>query len=129
MLEVERSAAIFADAWTLYEDAIEQLDQGKLRNAAEKAWGATKRATDAFILARTGNEPRSSGQTMRRIRELRREDPAIADLSVRCGDRAHVLHGMCFYDGMCEPGDELERDIRETADYIRDAEGLAGEGN
>ena len=30
------------------------LAQGRIRNAAEKAWGATKRATDAVILARTG---------------------------------------------------------------------------
>ncbi len=129
MLEVERSAAIFADAWTLYEDAIEQLDQGKLRNAAEKAWGATKRATDAFILARTGDEPRTAGRTMRAFRAMRRDDPELESLLVRYGFRAHVLHGMCFYDGICEPEDETARNIRETADYIRDAEVLAGEGN
>jgi hypothetical protein len=53
MLETERVNAIFADARLLYDDALEQLESGKLRNAAEKAWGATKRATDALILART----------------------------------------------------------------------------
>ena len=40
--------AIFDDARTLHADALEMLDQGKVRNAAEKAWGATKRATDAW---------------------------------------------------------------------------------
>ena len=29
-----------ADAWALYRDALEMLEQGHLRNAAEKAWGA-----------------------------------------------------------------------------------------
>ena len=80
MLETERVNAIFADARLLYDDALEQLESGKLRNAAEKAWGATKRATDALILARTGREPHTSGQTMRGIRNLRREDPAIESL-------------------------------------------------
>ena len=76
MLETERAGAIFADAHVLYADALEELDRGKLRNAAEKAWGATKRATDALILARTGREPRSTGQTTRGIRALHRQDPA-----------------------------------------------------
>ena len=41
------------------------LDQGRIRNAAEKAWGATKRSTDAMVLARTGQEPQSAGQARR----------------------------------------------------------------
>ena len=36
------------------------------------------------------------------------------------------LHGDCFYCGLCEPLDDTERRIRETADYIQDAEQLAG---
>ncbi len=129
MLEVERATAIFADAWTLYDDAIEQLELGKLRNAAEKAWGATKRATDALILARTGQEPRTSGQTMRSIRALRRANPALEPLRARYGYRQSFLHGACFYDGICEPEEDLIADIRETADYIRDAEALAVYGS
>ncbi len=45
MLEPARTAALFADARLLYDEAIELLDLGKLRIAAEAAWGATKRAT------------------------------------------------------------------------------------
>jgi hypothetical protein len=125
VLETEQVTIIFADAWVLHADALEELDRGKLRNAAEKAWGATKRATDALVLARTGNEPRSAGRTTRSIRALAVEDSAFRGLAVRYGDRAHILHGMCFYDGMCEPEEAVARDIRETAGYIRDAEGLA----
>ena len=128
MLEPERVGVLFADARVLYADALEQLERGKLRNAAEKAWGATKRATDAMLLARTGREPRSAGQTTRGLRILLRDNPQIdRELEGRYSIRANVLHGMCFYDGNCEPEDVTERDIRETSDYIRDVERLAGE--
>ena len=36
-----RADEIFLDAESLLVDSLEQLDAGKLRNAAEKAWGAT----------------------------------------------------------------------------------------
>ena len=47
-----RIEEIFQDARELQADALEMLAQGRIRNAAEKAWGATKRAADALILAR-----------------------------------------------------------------------------
>jgi hypothetical protein len=46
-------------------------------------------------------------------------------LEGRYNTRANLLHGACFYDGICEPEEELAEDIRETSDYIRDSEGLA----
>ena len=52
-----RIEEIFADARELQADALEMLALGKVRNAAEKDWGATKRASDALVLARTGEEP------------------------------------------------------------------------
>ena len=45
MVAADRVNFLFADARSLYDDAIEMLDQGNIRNAAEKVWGATKRAT------------------------------------------------------------------------------------
>ena len=79
MVASARVGEIFADARVLYLDALEMLEQGRLRNASEKAWGATKRSTDALILARTEQEPRSAGQTRRSIRalETRTETPII----------------------------------------------------
>ena len=44
-----RIQAIFQDARELQADALEMLAQGRIRNAAEKAWGATKRVTDALV--------------------------------------------------------------------------------
>ena len=126
MQEPERVGVLFADARELYDEALEQLAQGKLRNSAEKAWGATKRATDGLLLARTGREPRSAGQTIRGLRSFR-SDPEIGRLEGPYNTRANVLHGMCFYDGNCEPAEALIQDIRETLDYIQEAERLAGE--
>ena len=125
MLETKQAESIFADARTLYDDALDMLEQGRLRNAAEKAWGATKRATDALILARTGTEPRSSGQTARMLRQLRRQDPSLEQMRLRYGARQYFLHGRCFYDGVLEPEDDIIADVRETLDYIRDAEDMA----
>ena len=39
--------------------------------------------------------------------------------------RQGLLHGECFYLGFCEPREEVERRIRETAEYIADARELA----
>ncbi|MDE2779244.1 MAG: hypothetical protein OXI91_06160 [Chloroflexota bacterium] len=125
MLEKDRVNFLFADARNLYEDAMEMLALGKLRNAADKAWCATKRATDALILARTGEVPRTSGQTMRMIRQLRRQDPSLEPLRARYGYRQSFLHGACFNDGILEPEEDIIADVQETMDYIHDAEDMA----
>ncbi len=127
MLETDdQASSIFSDARTLYADALEMLEAEKLRNAAEKAWGATKRATDALILARIGESPRTSGRTSRRIFELARRDRGLTDLLKDYDHRQRRLHGKCFYDGDCEPADGITSLIRETSDYIQNAEKLAG---
>ena len=101
------------------------MDQAKLRNAAEKAWGAAKRATDALILARTGELPATTSSTSRALRQLAREAADVETLVGRYYTRIGHLHGECFYDGMCDPVEDTERRIRETSDYIRDAEARA----
>ena len=121
-----RPDTVFADAHTLYDDALEMLELGKIRNAAEKAWGATKRATDALILARTGQLPERTPDTSRGLRALAARDPAVQNLVGRYYSRQGILHGDCFYLGFCDPLDDTERRIRETAAYIADAERLAG---
>ena len=125
MLEAERISYLFSDARSLYDDALEVLEQGRLRNAADKAWGATKRATDALVLARTGEEPRTSGQTMRMLRLLRRQDPSLEPLRKDYLSRQSLLHGLAFYDGILEPEEDLVADVRETIDFIEEAERMA----
>ena len=134
MVATDRVRALFADARDLQADALEMLEQGLLRNAAEKAWGATKRATDALALARTGEEPERNGEEPERssesstgLRMLESLDPEVrrARLVRRYYTRQGHLQGDCFYAGLCEPIEETERRIRETSDYIDAAERLA----
>ena len=110
----------------MQDAALERLSVGDIRDAAEKAWCAAKRATDALILARTGTLPPRSPATSRGIRRLAASDASLESLRERYFDRQRDLHGECFYTGLCEPLDQTERLIRETADYIADAERLAG---
>ena len=118
---------IFQDARELQADALEMLALGKVRNAAEKAWGATKRATDALILARTGEEPERTPETGHGLGILASLDEAVraARLQARYYSRQVTLHGLCFYNGLCDPIEDTERRIRETVDYIEDAQRLA----
>ena len=126
-IRTNRIEEIFQDARELQADALEMLAQERIRNAAEKAWGATKRATDALILARTGEEPERTPETGAGLNELAFQDPAVreARMVARYYTRQGRLHGGCFYNGLCAPIEDTERRIRETSDYIDDAERLA----
>ena len=121
----DRVSELFADAFELYADALEMLDQGRLRNAAEKAWGATKRSTDAMVLARTGDEPQSAGQARRALLRLSSNGPAFETFQGQYSTRSLLLHINCFYDGNCEPEAEMTALIRATDLYIQDAINLA----
>lgn len=125
----DRVAAIFADARGVHADALRLLEAGDVRDAAEKAWCATKRATDALILARTGEAPELSPDTSQGLLMLAARDEAINPLIGRYYSRQGHLHGDCFYMGNCEPIAEVRRRIIQTADYINDAERLAGYSN
>lgn len=61
---------LFKDAEFLYQEAIEELNKEKIRNAAEKAWGATQQATNALIVSRTGEKPQTSAMTRKILHEL-----------------------------------------------------------
>ena len=122
----DRVAAIFADARGVHADALRLLEAGDIRDAAEKAWCATKRATDALILARTGEAPELSPDTSQGLLMLAARDEAINPLIGRYYSRQGHLHGDCFYMGNCEPIAEVRRRIIQTADYINDAERFAG---
>jgi len=47
--EVEK---LFKDAESLYEEALRDLEAKRIRKAAENAWAATVRATEALIVAK-----------------------------------------------------------------------------
>ncbi len=120
----DRVRELFADARAVHSQAEERFEQGDIRDAAEKAWCATRSATDAVILARTGEEPSTTSATTNNLDSLARRDAETRQLQGRYYSRIHNLHGQCFYAGFCN--DQTERRIRETSAYIDDAEALAG---
>ena len=129
MTTVEANAAnIFADARLMRDAALERMAAGDIRDAAEKAWCATVRATEALVLARTGQGPGTSTVASRRLKALSVEDQSIKSLAHLYTFRQDVLHGECFYHDYCQPV-VTEELINETADYIRDAERLASSGS
>ena len=81
--------------------------------AAEAAWGASKRAADGLVLARTRREPRTTGHTSRGLRRVYRQDPAVGALRRRYSARMALLHGDCFYRGIIESVKELTLVIHE----------------
>jgi hypothetical protein len=113
----------------MYESSLERLAEGDIRDAAEKAWCATLRATNALLLARTGEEPEKTPETSGRLDQLARREPGARTLVGRYYSRQQRLHGDCFYSGIMEYPEEIERRIRETFDYISDAETLALAGH
>ena len=124
MAQAITAQEIFTDALGLYQQALRMLDQGDIRDAAEKAWCAAKRSTDALILSRTGTLPETTALTTIGLEDFATRHPEAESLVGRYYSRIHQLHGKCFYEGVCIPG-HTERRIRETIDYIREAERLA----
>ena len=118
-------AQVFADAREMYLAALSRLSEGDIRDASEKAWCAAKRATDALVLARSGALPERSTDTGSSLRRIAKLEPAARSLKARYYERQGTLHGECFYIGLCDPTEDTERLIRDTIDYIQDAEALA----
>ena len=127
MLASDRVKEIFADALAMHAAALERLAAGDIRDAAEKAWCATFRATTALILARTGIEPIKTPAVTRGLDALTQANPRLKTLIGRYYSRQSHLHGDCFYLGILDYRSEIERRIYETADYIQDAETFAFE--
>ena len=119
------SARIFADARLMYGAALTLMNTGDIRDAAEKAWCATKRAADGMIAARTGEEPATSTATSGGLRRLMEANPDLEQFRRIYLDRQATLHGECFYYGLCDPIEDVIRLIRETESFIVEAERLA----
>jgi len=126
VVATEEVSEIFADARRMHESALEKLAEGDTRDAAEKAWCATLRATQSLIMARTGEEPSTTAVASDGLDALARQDSRCETLKARYYSRIYHLHAQCFYNGRCA-SPEIRRRIIETADYIHDAEVLAYE--
>ena len=126
MTLIQTPRDIFADARAVHASALEWLEADDIRDAAEKAWCATKRATEALLLATTGEVPPTTVRVSGGLRALGRESEAARSLRDRFGSAARYLHHDCFYNGHCEPLEDTEQLIRAADQFIADAESLAG---
>ena len=118
----DRVVALFTETREVHAQPLERLGQGDLRDAAEKARRATKRATDALIPASTSQGPETTAITTEGLLALSRTLSDAETPVSRYFTRISYLHGSCFYDGVCGP--DTERRIRETIEYIAAAEEL-----
>ena len=100
MTLTSEASSIFDDAQQVYNNAVRVLEAGDIRDAAEKAWCATKRATDALILSRTGNEPNRTPQTSGGIRALGQENEDLANLRVTYGCTPTTCTAIAFTTGI-----------------------------
>ena len=125
MTQTATPQEIFADARDVHQQALGRLAAGDIRDAAEKAWCATKRATDALILERTGRLPETSSETSLELRRLIVADSTARRLRGRYYAHQRILHGDCFYSGLCDPVEDSVLLIKETVQYIDDAEQTA----
>ena len=115
---------LFRDAWQQYESAEERLAASDVRDACGKAWNATRSATRAAGLAH-GADVNTSSQISGWIRNAGARDPDFRQLALEFGYRARYLHQEVCYDGRIDRED-IPVMIHETADFIRQAERLAG---
>jgi len=119
--------AILEDAEDLYKEALRELNEGRIRKAAENAWGATVKATDALLYARAKVEIiRGLGRT-RELYELTKDDLEVRALNLakEYNDRLLHLHGNVFYEGIYEiPGINLANLIKDTKSYIENVRKL-----
>jgi len=120
MGEVEE---LVKDAESLYQEALKDVEAGRVRKAAENAWAATVRATEALLISRKRDYESIKWPGPRRyeLDRLSVEEKAVDVMRIpeRYGSRETFLHGSCFYEGVCEPR-STERRIYETIDYIED---------
>lgn len=111
---------LFRDAESLYQEALKDLEAGRIRKAAENAWCATLRATNAVILFKTGKLPEYVPDTRNMLEDLAMKYPEVENLVGRFYTRETFLHGHCFYLGICPEG-PVRRRVIETIEYIKDA--------
>ena len=77
MVITDTVKGIFADAKFVHFEALKRLEAGDIREASEKAWCATKRATDALLLKHTGIMPLKTPHTSREPDRLANQNPAL----------------------------------------------------
>ncbi len=117
------ASTAFADAWDQYNSALERFEAGDIRDACGEAWNATRAATRAAALSH-GEDPQNTNHISSWIRRMGRQEPEFSGMPLMYSARAQFLHQQASYDGHVDDPDIPDL-IRDTADYIRQAQRLA----
>ena len=125
MLRDAAAESLMNDARAMQEEALARLEAGDWRDASEKAWCATRNATQAVVLEIYGIDSPRSTNIDAGIRALARERGGEW-IQMRRGysDVVFHLHIEAFYGGVYH--DDIPDLVRGVSDYIRLVEELAG---
>ena len=127
MLKDAAAESLMGDARAMQEEAMGCLEAGDWRDAAEKAWCATRNATQALLLEISGEGNPRSTNIDSGIRAFARERGGEwVQMRRRYSDIDFHLHIKAFYDGVYH--DDIPDLVRNVTDYIRLAEAPAVEG-
>ena len=117
MLKDITAETLMRDARAMQEEAIGRLEAGDWRDAAEKAWCATRNATQAVILEIYGLESQRSTNVDAGIRALAKERGGEwIEMRRRFSDVVYHLHIEAFYGGVYH--DDIPDLVQGVSDYI-----------
>ena len=124
VLKDAQAETLLQDAYAMQAAAMQRLAAGDWRDAAEKAWCATRNATQALVLETTGVDNAHSTGISAGIRQLSHERGGRwIQLRKDYSDISHYLHGDAFYGAIYF--EQIPQLVEEVADFIRVAEELA----
>lgn len=97
-----------------------------MREACEKAWGATVQAINAlFVKMNLSPLPKTHRERRLKLQKLEKAEPLIKEKAfLDCFmARDHLLHERAFYDGDIVPY-QIEAEFEKVDSFIRDIESL-----
>ncbi|MEM2935801.1 MAG: PaREP1 family protein [Candidatus Bathyarchaeia archaeon] len=113
-----------------YEESIKKGDLMKLRDACEKAWLATLKATDALLEAHGLGAGETYKDRRNKLWKLKETERAVEDLGIydRFNARMMILHLQGFYDGEVSY-EQFKDEIEKVEKYIDEIEAIAKKGS
>jgi len=120
----DRAREYVEAAQELLQEAREELEEGNVRQAAEKVWGATALAVKAYAYWKEGRRLTSHSELWRYSKELINKLGEWVSDAWNAGNTMHI----CFYEGWCARDHvelalkRVEKLVKEVASRIKDKE-------
>lgn len=117
---------VVAAASVEYEESVVKGDVMKLRDACEKAWLATLKATDALLEAYGLGAGETYKDRRSKLWKLRGMERDVEGLGIydRFNARMMILHLQGFYDGDVSY-DQFKDEVEKVNRYIAEVEAIA----